>query len=432
MTDSKLPKQCYFSGNSGNFTEYIDSHYIQADSVNILPKNDSSVNNIAQTQLVFVLGGIWHEINPVRLRIIESHLRKILGHKQLAVTNIEEGNIKLKGSLACLEKLQELFVERRLLEVLGIPIKDVFFLREETKEKAEESDLARDIFENGAFGKDLTNVNLKGVNLAGTDLNGCDLSGANLEGADLSNANLFYANLSATIINSQTKLDDKWLLVWKIFNQQVKQGNLVGVDLSCTYLVNANLSGINLSDANFRDANLEGINFADTNLEGANLENTNLEGANLENANLNHANLTNADLSYTNLIKADLRCANLIDSDLSNADVSRANLSDAILNGANLIQSNFTDANLRGSNLIQAYLSGANLIRADLRGANLKKAHLDAAYLISADLRRANLRNAFLDAANFQAANVENTRFGNNPGIFQQMKDDLMRRGGIF
>ncbi|MGB6299506.1 MAG: pentapeptide repeat-containing protein [Rivularia sp. (in: cyanobacteria)] len=52
--------------------------------------------------------------------------------------------------------------------------------------------------------------------------------------------------------------------------------------------------------------------------------------------------------------------------------------------------------------------------------------------MISADLRSANLRNTFLDAANLKGANVENTSFGNNPGISQQVKDDLIRRGAIF
>ncbi|MGB6299983.1 MAG: pentapeptide repeat-containing protein [Rivularia sp. (in: cyanobacteria)] len=52
--------------------------------------------------------------------------------------------------------------------------------------------------------------------------------------------------------------------------------------------------------------------------------------------------------------------------------------------------------------------------------------------MISADLRSANLRNTFLDAANLKGANVENTSFGNNPGISPQVKDDLIRRGAIF
>ena len=429
MADSKLPDRNDFETNGGNYSQPIESYYIQAATVNTLLMSD-------RQQLIFVLSGTLHQINAVRRRIIETHLRKISEDTQLIVTSIEAGNIKIKGSLLSLEKLQELFAEGKLLEVLGIPIEYIYFLSENTKDKDnqdnQESSLVRDILVNGAFGKDLTNADLKKANLVGAELSGCDLSGANLEKANLEGANLFYVNLSSTIIDSYTKLDDKWLLVWQIVNQQIDQPKLIGVDLSCTYLVNANLFGANLRDANLSDAILEGVNLSNSNLERANLTNTNFEAANLTNTNLSNANLTNADLNYADLSGSYIKGANLINADLSNANVSSANLSDAILNNANLIRANFTDANLKGSNLIKAYLSGANLVRADLRGANLSNAHLDAAYLISADLRGANLRNTFLDAANFKGAKVENTCFGNNPGISQQVKDDLMRRGAIF
>ncbi|MGB3636665.1 MAG: pentapeptide repeat-containing protein [Rivularia sp. (in: cyanobacteria)] len=427
MTDSKLPEQNNFKTDIGKSNEPIESY--------------SSQHKSDRQELVFVLGGSVHEINPVRQRIIETHLHKISGYTQLIVTDIEEEKTKLKvkGSLLSLEKLQKLFVEGKLLEILGIPIEYIYFLRHNTKDKYNqddgdnlESSLVRDILENGAFGKDLTNADLKKANLAGADLNGCDLSGANLEKANLEGANLFYVNLNRTIIDSHTKLDDKWLLVWQIVNQQVEKHLLIGANLSCTYLVNANLFGANLRDTNFSDAILEGVNLESANLERANLTNSNLEGANLVNANLSNANLTNADLSYSDLSGGNIKGANLINADLSNANVSSANLSHAILNHANLIRANFTDANLESTNLIKAYLSGANLIRANLRRAKLSNAHLDAAYLISADLRGANLSNAFLDAANFKGAKVENTRFGNNPGISQLFKDDLIRRGGIF
>lgn len=421
MMDSNLPEQKDFEANGGNGCEPIESYYIQ----------DDSVKNAVQEQLVFVLAGSVHEINPVRLRIIETHLRKISGYTRITVTDIQAGSIKIKGSLLYLEKLQDLFAEGKLLEVLGIPIQDIYFLSDRTKDN-EKSCLVRDILENGAFGKDLTNVDFKRANLAGADLSSSDLNGANLEGTNLEGANLLYVNLLNTTIDAKTKLDDKWLLVWKIVNGLVEKKKLTGADFTFTYLVNADFSGAIVCNANFENANLEGINFSGANLRGVNFSDTNLEGADFSGANLSNANLTNADLSYANLTEADLRCANLINSDLSNANVSNANLCDAILNNANLIRANFSDAQLRGTNLIKTYLSGANLIRADLRRANLKNAHLDAAYLISADLRGANLNNAFLDAANFKGANVENTRFGNNPGISQQIKDDLIRRGAVF
>lgn len=421
MMDSKLPEPNKFK-----------IYYIQANTVNYQ-------DNASRQRLVFVLAGALDRINPVRMRIIETHLRKVSGDTQLIVTDIEAQSIKLKASFSSLEKLQKLFIAGKLLEVLGIPIENVY-LSDETKQECDRDNqdnlesslsLVRDILENGAFGKDLTNADLKSVNLTGADLGGCDLSGANLEKANLEAANLFYVNLKGTIIDSHTKLDRKWLLVWQIVNQQVDK-KLIGVDLSCSYLVNAKLNGANLHNTNFSDANLEGINLECANLTNTNLANTNLESALLKKANLSNANLSNTDLSYADLSGSCIKAANLINADLSNANLSSANLQRAKLNGANLIRANFTDANLKGASLIKTYLSGANLIRVDFRGANLSNAHLDAACLISADLRNANLRNAFLDAANFKGANVENTCFGNNPGISQQIKDDLIRRGAIF
>lgn len=437
MMDSKLPDRNDLETNGGNYSEPLESNSIQVDTVNTPEQDGSDVNKISQ-QLVFVLSGSVHEINPVRLRIIETHLRKISGDTQLTVTDIEQGSITLNGSLSSLEKLQELFTQGKLLEVLGIPIEYVYFLSDENNNECDrdnqdnqESSLVRDILENGAFGKDLTNADLKGANLAGADLSGSDLSGANLEKANLEGANLFYVNLGHTIIDSDTKLDDKWLLVWKIVNQQADK-MLVAVDLSCTFLVNANLNSANLQNTNLSDANFEGVNLEKANLENANLTNTNLQGADLKNANLSNANLSKADLSYADLSGANIKGASLINANLSNANLSSANLIRAKLNGANLIRANFTDAVLKGANLIKTSLSDTNLIRADLRGANLTNAHLNAACLISADLRSANLRNALLDAANFTGAKVENTCFGNNPGISQQIKDDLAQRGAIF
>ncbi|MEO0843651.1 MAG: pentapeptide repeat-containing protein, partial [Cyanobacteria bacterium J06643_5] len=216
--DSKLPKNQDFETHGGNYCEPNQSSYIQDNSVNTFNHDDNDVSKIAQEQLVFVLSGSVHEINPVRLRIIQTHLHKISGDTKLTVSVIEQGSIKIEGSILSLEKLQELFKEGMLLEILGIPIEYVYFLNnDESKQENQEnqeSSLVRDILENGAFGKDLTGSDLKGVNLRNADLSGSDLSGANLEGANLEGANLLYANLKGTIIDSTTKLDDKWLIVW--------------------------------------------------------------------------------------------------------------------------------------------------------------------------------------------------------------------------
>jgi uncharacterized protein YjbI with pentapeptide repeats len=187
---------------------------------------------------------------------------------------------------------------------------------------------------------DLSNANLSDANLSGADLSGANLSDANLSGANLSDANLSGANLSGARIDTQTKIDSKWHLVWEIVTQGARQQDLIGIDLS-----GANLSGANLSGAN---------------LSGANLSGTHLIRANLSDAYLSDANLSDAYLS-----DAYLSGANLSGVHLSGANLSRVNLSGANLSGANL-----RGANLRGANLSGANLSGAVVEKAQF-GANV-------------------------------------------------------------
>lgn len=132
------------------------------------------------------------------------------------------------------------------------------------------------------------------------------------------------------------------------------------------------------------------------------LQNTNLEGANLKDANLYGANLYGASLEGANLEGANLYGANL----------KVANLKDANLNGAILYGAKLIVANLNGANLEDAILYGASLERASLEDANLNGA---------------NLKDAIL-----YVAKVEKALFGNNEGIDEDMKADLIKRGAIF
>ena len=58
----------------------------------------------------------------------------------------------------------------------------------------------------------------RGVNFSKTDLSMTYLCGADLRGADLGGADLDHACLQGTIIDSETRLADKWRLVWEIVN----------------------------------------------------------------------------------------------------------------------------------------------------------------------------------------------------------------------
>jgi hypothetical protein len=125
----------------------------------------------------------------------------------------------------------------------------------------------------------------------------------------------------------------------------LRNANLVGMDLQNIVLVSAHLDGANLEKADLRSADLRSTSLSDGNLRGAklsgammthcSLERANLCDAelfltNLSDADLSGANLTNAGLIQTNLDRADLRCADFTAARLNGAIITRANLRDAV------------------------------------------------------------------------------------------------------
>jgi uncharacterized protein YjbI with pentapeptide repeats len=64
--------------------------------------------------------------------------------------------------------------------------------------------------------------------------------------------------------------------------------------------------------------------------------------------------------------------------------------------------------------------------------ANLVKAYLNNVNLVEANLSGANLSGANLSGANLSRAKVIHTRFGDNLGIPESLKSDLIQRGAIF
>ena len=122
--------------------------------------------------------------------------------------------------------------------------------------------------------------------------------------------------------------------VWDV-HRMVRDGNLVGANLSYADLRSANLRGADLSRANLRSADLRSANLRSADLRGADLSYADLRSADLRYADLRSANLRYANLRSANLRYADLRSANLRGADLRYADLRSANLSYANLSGAN-------------------------------------------------------------------------------------------------
>jgi hypothetical protein len=86
-------------------------------------------------------------------------------------------------------------------------------------------------------------------------------------------------------------------------------------------LRNADLSGIDLSKANFMKADLSKANLKNADLSGVDLKNADLSGADLSGANLSGADLSGADLSDADLSGADLSSADFGSTD-SSSDIN--------------------------------------------------------------------------------------------------------------
>ncbi len=274
-----------------------------------------------------------------------------------------------------------------------------------------------DLFQN----IDLTDVDLSFTYIGNTDLTETDLSDADLSDTNLTRANLTNADLSKTSL-IRANLTRTYLI-----DAYLREADLKDANLSRANLTRANLRGVNLIRANIQDADLTRANLREADLKDANLSRANLSRANLREVNFSGANLSRANLSDVNLSNANLKGANLSDVDLGDAYLSDADLSDCDLNFTN-----FRDANLSGVNLTHASLIRANLIRvnlsdANLIGTNLNRVNLSDACLIDANLIRANLTDI-----NLSGAKVKNCRFGNNTGMTEFLKEDLIQRGAIF
>jgi uncharacterized protein YjbI with pentapeptide repeats len=119
-------------------------------------------------------------------------------------------------------------------------------------------------------------------------------------------------------------------------------------------------------------------------------------------------------------------CSNFEFADLSNANLSGTRTNRTIFSYAKLICADLSDVYWRNVQLTGADLSGANLQGArfsyDLNSVNLSDTNLCNADLSSADLIGINWSNA----------NVTNTKFGRNQGIYPSLEQDLVARGAIF
>jgi uncharacterized protein YjbI with pentapeptide repeats len=168
---------------------------------------------------------------------------------------------------------------------------------------------------------------------------------------------------------------------------------------------------VNLFGTNSRN------NLVTLDLQGTDLREVNLSGVILRGADLRRTDLQGAILTFASLSFAKLSGANLQESDLRGANLSLAMLSESDLSFANLSNTNLSCSDLSNAQLCETNLQGSDLQGADLQNANLQGANLQAA----------QLKNT-----NFQEANVTLAKFGQNTGLSEALKVELICRGAIF
>ena len=284
--------------------------------------------------------------------------------------------------------------------------------QENTELDDNKSLLVQKILKNRAYGRDLRGANLSSTNLSraylsGADLSDADLNGTDLRCADLSGTDLRGADLHGTDLRCADLIG----------------ANFIGADLSRAYLSGADLCGTYLSGADLRGADLRGADLCGAYLRGADLHGADLCGANLRGADFSSTNLSSTNLSSTNLRGADLSDTDLSGANLRGADLSRTNLSNTIIDLETKLDKKWR--------LVWEIINQRTEER-DLSGADLSSTNLSRAYLSGADLSNADLSSAYLRGTDLHDANVQNARFANNPGISEEIKLDLIRRGAIF
>lgn len=168
--------------------------------------------------------------------------------------------------------------------------------------------------------------------------------------------------------------------------------------LSDLQLRNTTIDFIITQPAIIQDDNSRQLDFSGKNLSNKNLTGKNFKGANLKGANLQGAILSGANLSHSDLRNADLEGAFLNSTDLNFADLSKANLCAAKLRSAQLIGTN---------------LDGADLKRAILTNTELLNTSIKDAYIKETDFRNTDIRfiENFRSAKNFDQIISDKTTY---------------------
>jgi serine/threonine protein kinase len=151
----------------------------------------------------------------------------------------------------------------------------------------------------------ITNLpNLPYVSVSPTETNALDEQRLKSQLIDFASAKCVGCNLQGLYLPPEEVLSRS-----DLGRANLKNAELIGTDISDSYLDHANMQGAKLNHVN-----LSGSALNEARLQDADLENADLQGTYLTNANLTGANLTGANLAEAKLHGADFRGANLTDA----------------------------------------------------------------------------------------------------------------------
>lgn len=183
--------------------------------------------------------------------------------------------------------------------------------------------------------------------------------------------------VAALTVTAQTVIDDRRedkadrRENLRFLREQAASDNIKQVQM-----INIDLSGQNLAGLRVSGAVMPGANLKKSDLSFSMISNSDLSKADMEGADLSRTALVDSTLEDSNLRRANLSNAQLMNVAVSGVDFTGASLESALIHEPqhrtrDLYFTNFTAADMRFADLSEVEFHGVSFYGADLRGAKL-------------------------------------------------------------
>lgn len=262
----------------------------------------------------------------------------------------------------------------------------------------------------------LSNADLRNSMLTGTDLTGAWLNETNLLGADLSGAIIRGASFNALVpgrLLAEQFYQTASYQQGQLQGVQLRYNDLAGWDFQDMDLSDANFEDTFLDQVSFQNAIVAGADFEDSGIVYEQIRQTkSYRDGNLRGINLEDTLMLQADFSDQDLTDADLEQIDLTQADLSRARLDRGNLARSILSSVRFTNASMVDINLSGSRLAAADFRGAVVDRANFAYSDLSATQLaSTANASKRDYSAINFSTINLGGYDFTGARLHETVF---------------------